>query len=174
VASFDPVTIRGWLNIPLHLVTDRIIPLADLAPKLAAPFAEKLFTGSAAALALPAASLHQFRSEKRLALAAARLKGGWSVRATAEALELSERQLERIFQCELGLTPKLFARINRLRRGISEAKAGTSLANAAANAGFADQPHFNRELRALLGGPLSLLGPNVGNVQDIRHGGMAD
>jgi hypothetical protein len=39
VASFDPIAIRGWLNIPLHLITDRAIPLAGLAPKLAEPFA---------------------------------------------------------------------------------------------------------------------------------------
>jgi AraC-like DNA-binding protein len=172
VASFDPVTVRGWLKIPLDLITDRILPLADVAPKLAEPFAERLLTGSAAVLALP--RMPEFQAERRLAIATARLKGGWTVRATAEAVELSERQLERIFQLELGLTPKLFARINRLRRGISEAKAGTGLADAAAIAGFADQSHFNRELRALLGGPLSVLGPNVGNLQDIRHGAMAD
>jgi AraC-like DNA-binding protein len=51
---------------------------------------------------------------------------------------------------------------------------GTKLAAAAAIAGFADQSHFNREVRAFLGGSLSVLGRNVGNVQDVLHGAMAD
>src|SRR3984885_22312 len=53
VASFDPIAVRGWLNIPLHLVTDRSIPLADIEPTLARSFAESFFAESTEALALP-------------------------------------------------------------------------------------------------------------------------
>jgi hypothetical protein len=71
VASFDPIAVRGWLNIPLHLVTDRSIPLADIEPSLARLFAEKFFAGSTDALAFPGASALAFKLNSRLALAGA-------------------------------------------------------------------------------------------------------
>jgi transcriptional regulator GlxA family with amidase domain len=174
VASFDPIAVRGWLNIPLHLVTDRSIPLADIEPSLAQAFAEKFLASTTDVLAIPGESTLKFKLHMRLALAVANLRHGATVRATAGAVEWSERQLERVFQFELGLTPKLFARIVRLRRALGAAKAGATLASAAANAGYADQSHFTRETQAFMSGSPSSLLQNVGNVQDILHGKMAD
>ena len=174
VASFDPIAVRGWLNIPLHLITDRSIPLADIEPTLARSFAEKFFAESTEALALPGEPAPAFKLNRRLAFAVAKLRHGATVRATAAAVECSERQLERVFQLELGLTPKVFARIVRLRRALGAAKAGATLASAAANAGYADQSHFTRETHAFMGGSPSSLLKNVGNVQDIVRGQMAD
>ena len=101
-------------------------------------------------------------------------RGGATVRATAATVDWSERQLERVFQLELGLSPELFARIVRLRRGLAAAKAGATLATAAAAAGYADQSHSTRETQAFMSGSPSSLLPNVGNVQDILPGQMAD
>jgi methylphosphotriester-DNA--protein-cysteine methyltransferase len=75
---------------------------------------------------------------------------------------------------ELGLSPKLFARIVRLRRGLAAAKAGATSATAAAAAGYADQSYFTRETQAFMSGSPSSLLQNAGNVQDILHGQMAD
>ncbi|KYF93673.1 hypothetical protein BE20_08775 [Sorangium cellulosum] len=72
------------------------------------------------------------------------------VHALARGLGLSERQLRRIFQDEIGVSPKRYARIARLRRVLS--RIGTSSwAQLAVELGFSDQPHLNAEFRELLG-----------------------
>ncbi|HEY0977666.1 MAG TPA: helix-turn-helix domain-containing protein [Flavobacteriales bacterium] len=68
---------------------------------------------------------------------------------------LSERQLERRFLAVVGLRPKLLARIIRLRRAIDllhggDVKGFAALAHAA---GYFDQAHFNRDLKAFTGMP---------------------
>jgi AraC-like DNA-binding protein len=72
----------------------------------------------------------------------------------------------RSFHDTIGLHPKRFQRIARLRRAVVAAKAGTSLAAAAVEGGYADQAHFNREIKQLTGASPRRLLPNVGNVQD--------
>ena len=72
----------------------------------------------------------------------------------AEELGLSERQLRRRFQAAVGYGPKTLQRILRLRRFRVRAGAGAghaplSLAEAAFDAGYADQAHLARECRAL-------------------------
>jgi len=78
------------------------------------------------------------------------------VERLAEDLGLSERQLRRRFQAAVGYGPKTLQRILRLRRFRVRAGAGAdaghaplSLAEAAFDAGYADQAHLARECRAL-------------------------
>jgi AraC-like DNA-binding protein len=47
----------------------------------------------------------------------------------------------------------------RFDRALALARAGTPLAEVAATAGYADQPHLAREVRALSGVPLRTLLP---------------
>jgi AraC-like DNA-binding protein len=84
----------------------------------------------------------------------------------AEAVGLSERQLRRRFTEAVGYGPKTLHGILRfqraLRLGRSEAAAG-GLAAIAYEAGYADQPHFTREVRRLAGmTPSELLGAGSG------------
>jgi AraC-like DNA-binding protein len=80
-------------------------------------------------------------------------RGQQRVAQTAASVELSTRQLARRFRREVGLTPKEFARVQRLRSCAIEAAVGGSEAwvNLAAEFGYADQPHLIREFRDLLG-----------------------
>jgi AraC-like DNA-binding protein len=174
VASFDPIMIRRWLDIPLELVTDRIVPLGDVAPHVEAALAEQFFKGSLRAIGLPTNAIRISEPDIRLYAAANELRHGGSVRAAADCAGVSERQLERLFAIELGMRPKLFARILRLRRAIMLVSNGATLADAAATAGYADQSHFNRNTQSLMGSTPSALLRHVGNVQDILHGGVAD
>lgn len=66
---------------------------------------------------------------------------------------LSERQLERRFIALVGLRPKLFERIIRLRRLVDLLHAGDTkgFAELAHAAGYFDQAHFNRDLKAFTG-----------------------
>ena len=86
-----------------------------------------------------------------LATAAVRLLTSHSVSGTADQLGLSARQLQRVMATTTGLTPKAFQRVARLQRFLQDAECGASLATAAAVAGYADQSHLTREVRALSG-----------------------
>jgi AraC-like DNA-binding protein len=173
MASFDPVVIRRWLNIPLHLLTDRVIPLADLAPKLEGPLVVQFLSGTVEAIGLATSPIPASETDIRLASAAAELGRGGSVQAAAERAGVSERQLERLFETQLGIRPKLFSRILRLRRAIALSGKGAALADAAITAGYADQSHFNRDVQSFMAGAPSAILPHVGNVQDILYGNVA-
>jgi AraC-like DNA-binding protein len=85
---------------------------------------------------------------------------GTDVRAIADALALSERQLRRRFHAAVGYGPKRLARVLRLQRLLAEARRRPRATGAelAAAAGYADEPHMGRESRALAGtGPQLLL-----------------
>jgi AraC-like DNA-binding protein len=78
----------------------------------------------------------------------------------AGLLETSPRQLHRRFVAAVGYGPKTFQRVLRLQRVLALAARSRhqSLAALAAEAGYADQAHMSRELRALTGhSPRALL-----------------
>lgn len=66
---------------------------------------------------------------------------------------LSSRRFADIFRDEVGLTPKLFCRIQRFQdalRRLSEGKP-VEWADFALSCGYYDQPHFNRDFQAFSG-----------------------
>jgi len=69
----------------------------------------------------------------------------------AAAAGLSRFHLIRAFQRRYGLTPFAYQRNLRIERARAVLRAGVSLADAAANAGFADQSHLGRSFRAVMG-----------------------
>jgi AraC-like DNA-binding protein len=85
------------------------------------------------------------------------LRAGPPVRAVAERLGLSERQLHRRCLVLFGYGPKTLGRVLRFDRAVALARGGTAFADVAAAAGYADQAHLSREVRALAGVPLSTL-----------------
>jgi AraC-like DNA-binding protein len=72
---------------------------------------------------------------------------------TAKEIGLSERQFERNYRKASGLTPKQFARICRFRATAIDMVTNSSQnwAHRAAEKGFADQSHLNREFSNLTG-----------------------
>jgi AraC-like DNA-binding protein len=76
-----------------------------------------------------------------------------TVAGLAERIGLSERQLLRRCTSALGYGPKTLGRILRFQRfrTLAAARAGAGLAELAANAGYADQPHLTRECVRLAG-----------------------
>jgi AraC-like DNA-binding protein len=62
-----------------------------------------------------------------------------------------ERRLERRFREQLGLSPKSAARVLRLQHAMRLLIAGRPPAETASRAGFYDQSHLNREIKAATG-----------------------
>jgi len=90
-----------------------------------------------------------------IAWAAARIEGtGGAVSITElrQQAGLSKARLTTLFREQIGVAPKLYARIVRFRRVLAmlDAEAGP-LAAIALDAGYYDQPHMNAEFRELAG-----------------------
>lgn len=105
-----------------------------------------------------------------------RHRGAGSVAGLARHVQLSQRQLHTLFHREFGLGPKAFNRLLRFQhsvRMITERVAVTrelDLAAIAADCGFADQSHLNREFRALVGtSPTDWVREEVGNIRSGGH-----
>lgn len=94
---------------------------------------------------------HGHETDLRTRAAAALLERGASVRDASQHVGISERQLGRRFAERVGLSPKLFSRVRRLQRAVLLMKQGIKPVEAAARAGYADQPHFTREAGELSG-----------------------
>lgn len=79
--------------------------------------------------------------------------GRVSIAKIADRVGLSERQFQRRFRHEVGLTPKQFARIRRFRSSVQTMLDGKSggWSEVALVHGFADQAHLCREYADLVG-----------------------
>lgn len=91
----------------------------------------------------------------------------------ARELAVSERQLRNLFAEGVGLSPKHYARINRVRAVLAHA-ADLSWAQLAAVTGFYDQSHMTSDFRALMGVPprsyFTGRLPDASPCQAIRRG----
>jgi len=80
-------------------------------------------------------------------------EGNFSMVSFANQLNISQRQLERLYQMHVGMTPKHFARLLRVERAREALKAAQykSTAEIGAMFDFYDQAHFTNEFKAVVG-----------------------
>ena len=151
-SRFVAVRIWPWT---WRLLSDR--PLAALRGGWW-PGAEPTLLALADRLDDPAAAADFLR--QRLAKAPARLREiGRAILAAAQVDDirpgagLEPRALQRWFAAHVGLPPRLYLRLLRFERAFVDLPGRPSLAEHALASGFADQPHMNRDFRALAGAP---------------------
>ena len=87
-------------------------------------------------------------------LAVLRARAGLlSMAGLARELAVGQRQLERLFQAQVGMSPKHFARLLRVDRARTAIKApgADSLAGLGADLGYFDQAHFIHDFKAIVG-----------------------
>jgi AraC-like DNA-binding protein len=81
-----------------------------------------------------------------------RRQGAVSISELRDRTGLSKTRLATAFRDQVGVTPKLFARIHRFRRALELIHQGSDpLVEVALSAGYYDQPHLNAEFRELSG-----------------------
>jgi AraC-like DNA-binding protein len=85
-----------------------------------------------------------------VAQAIAALRQGSEVAPLVRASGYSHKHFIAVFREQTGLAPKCFARVQRLQQ-VLRAPAQAGWAELAAQAGYSDQAHFNREFLALAG-----------------------
>ncbi|MCW5807851.1 MAG: helix-turn-helix transcriptional regulator [Deltaproteobacteria bacterium] len=161
------LTVRGarlLFGRPLSEVTDLHVDLDDLLGAAARELAERCAEAATAParLQLLAAWLRARmrgdragRDDPAISWAVARLErsaGTTAIAALQRDTQRGKAALAAAFRDHVGVTPKVFARILRLRRvlGLLQGDRG-GLAEVALAAGFYDQAHMNAEFRALAG-----------------------
>jgi AraC-like DNA-binding protein len=153
------------LGVPAHELRDRTVPLEDVwGARRARRLTERVVERPLAALADWASSAAADPLGERVR---ALLDGGSSVAAAADELGYSTRQLHRRLLPVIGYGPQHLGRVLRLNRAVGQADAGVAWVQVALGAGYVDQAHLARDVRALTGvTPTELRRERVRSVQD--------
>jgi AraC-like DNA-binding protein len=156
-ARFRPGAGGQVLGLPLSELLDQRVDLADLRQDLARALPASLDPAVAASRLLDVTGglVAEVSPDPAVSAAAALLRDP-AARAqdVASQVGLSERHLRRRTQAAAGYGPKTLQRVLRFQRFVRLLDASDEvpgLAGAAARAGYADQPHLTREVRALSG-----------------------
>ena len=155
---FRPGHLPALLATPAAALRNSRVPLADLSPRT-----RRLATvgaggpgGALAELLAVTARLLRDADEHgaRPALpgsAVDLLRRGGTVASVADDLGCTTRTLHRHCLDTFGYGPATVRRVLRFRTATELLHAGVPLAETAAAAGYADQPHLSREVRAMAG-----------------------
>ena len=163
-ARFAPGAASAWLGLPMDEIVGQAVDLADLLGRRATQWAQRLndaapdalraqFHGGLAQLGKETGAPDR-QAGQLFALAAAAADDESRLLASLRTrLGMSERSLRRFCHAQFGYGPKTLERVLRLQRLLSLARADRSsgLASLALQAGYADQAHLSREVRALCG-----------------------
>ena len=149
-----------FFALPLELARDQQVPLADLWGRPGAVVRERLLEATAPQDALDAMEdillghmTGSLAPDPLVTAASGGLSAGVPVGEVAAALGVLPRTLRRRFTARVGLSPKRFARLQRLQRVVRDLDgcARVDWAAIAATHGYADQPHLVEEFRQLVG-----------------------
>jgi AraC-like DNA-binding protein len=146
---FRPGTLPRLLGVPASELRNNRIPLCDLRSLPA-------HTGSLVQLAVDLASDAPRPETAPLSLpllrhVTGRLAAGSAVAGLAREVGMSSRTLQRHCAAVYGYGPATLRRVLRFRFAARLLGDGLPIAEVAALAGYADQPHMHREVRELAG-----------------------
>ncbi|MFI9026861.1 helix-turn-helix domain-containing protein [Streptomyces sp. NPDC053560] len=156
---FAPGQGPAVFGVPAHELRDLRIPLADLWPAgRVRQLADRLAGAGEPGRLLEGVAAGRLRAgaapDPAGALIARAAARGTPVGELADAVGVGERQLHRRCLAAFGYGPKTLGRVLRLVRALDLARSGMPYAQVAAVAGYADQAHLAREVKALAGAPL--------------------
>ncbi len=162
--SFRPAGFRPLLGLPVATLTDRVVPGAQVF----GPDVDEL-AGRVAAAATIEHRLELVESYLRARSVAADARIPLINRIVTEVTndrsivkvddivsrtDIGKRTLQRLFKEYVGVTPKWVIQRYRLHEAAERLDSGNaSLATLAADLGYADQAHFARDFKAVVGQP---------------------
>ena len=94
----------------------------------------------------------------------------YTIAMLSEHVGLSARRFTRLFTLEVGLTPKVYARVQRFKRvlGCMQSGAARDWTELAQNCGYFDQSHLIRECRSMSGfTPTELAARRIGDSDHV-------
>ncbi len=172
--SFALGAAGAFLGVPVSVLRDDLVPLPDLWGRTGACLRDRLL-GAPDPLAVMEEVLVGLLSgpgpDPAVIAAAGALARGVAVSEVADRVGLLPRTLRRRFTAQVGLTPKRFARTQRLKRVTRDldGQGEVDWAAVAFRHGYADQPHLADEFRELAGiTPTGYLRSRVNGPNHVR------
>jgi len=176
-ARFQPGAARHWLGLPLSEIVGQSVELADLQGSWAKGFANRMedaqsperraqaFQEQLMQAPRPPAGPDRGASEIFRLAAMSMRDEGRTVTCMRKRLDISPRTLLRHCRDHFGYGPKTLERILRFQHFLSLARQdhNVGLVMLAMDAGYADQAHLAREVRALCGMTATAL------LHQVRH-----
>jgi AraC-like DNA-binding protein len=159
---FAPGTAPEVLGIPAHHLRDRRVPLdAVWSSREARRATARVHAAPSAGRGLEDLAADRLGTTEPgsgpLRATVRALAAGRDVGSIAAGLGITARQLHRRSLDAFGYGPKLLTRVLRMQRALALVRGGAPFAAGAAEAGYADQAHLARDVRALAGVPLGTL-----------------
>ena len=156
-----PFALRAFSNIPMKLLTGKEVRFGDLFPDFG-DIEERmaLAPGNEARVQLlDRTFLALLKSERgrhyeSIRSALGMIEGSRALiteESIVDALEVSERTLQRIFDDYIGLTPHEFLQLRRINHAIDSLKGTSRLTDIALDADFYDQAHFIKTFKSITG-----------------------
>jgi AraC-like DNA-binding protein len=162
IVRFKPEASALLFAEPLHCFSDIKIDLGDIFDAHEVKLLEEVVSEVPSSFERVAAVAHFLcahmcprEPDPMVCRAAACLRSNPSTRVhrLAADLDVSERQLLRRFRRVFGVSPKQFARCERIEKVLVERSHGSAWADIAYGCGFADQAHMINDFNAVLGVP---------------------
>jgi AraC-like DNA-binding protein len=184
--NFHPHTASQLLKIPMCELTDTAaVSLDDISARLFRKFdriqelRSPLEWFPALDHIIPSLAQNRIADDRLLPAALRELEesgGRIKITAVADHVGLSSRQFERRFTQAVGITPKLFCRIQRFQRVFPMLETGSSRwADAAVQCGYYDQAHLIRDFRQFAGKPpLALVAKETDLARHFLQSTMSD
>ena len=162
---FHPGGLPLFAGDAAHLFSNRSVSLEDIWGRPARSLRDRLreVTAPADKLSLLEADLmrllhtrlarHPVPLHQAVAYALSRFEGVASVAAVARGTGWSERRFSQLFREQVGLSPKVWCRVQRFQRAVQSLHKGFDVrwTELALDCGFYDQSHFANEFRAFSG-----------------------
>jgi AraC-like DNA-binding protein len=179
--DFTPIGARQLLQLPMHLVSKRTTELTDLLGSQADLLVEQL--AQAPDWHSRFVTLDNFllsrirrseRSPREIEWAWRQLdlsRGSIRVQKISEQLSWTRKRLVKAFRDEIGIPPKVLARVLRFRRALAEFNAKTivDFSQLAVECGYSDQAHMIRDFKDFSGlTPVELVrvySPDAGTIE---------
>ncbi len=162
-----------FFDVPYDKLVDRVVDFAEFEPAFSAAIHDRIARCEshderlAAMIAVLEERLTQESREdifiRQACQHIVRSEGDYSAQDLVKLIGYSERQLERKFKRQVGITPKTLSRIVRLQKFLAMTKETNTLtlADAAAACGYYDQSHFIRDFTKFSGvSPMKYLSGN--------------
>jgi AraC-like DNA-binding protein len=161
VIQFKEAGAKAFFKEPLHELFEESVSLDNFIPQQKIAIIEELLAEAktnnqkiAIIEQFLLSRLYDYKPDKLISAAIAIIqskKGVIKIKELANALYISQDAFEKRFRKTIGSSPKQFCYVVRIKSIIDQKQDNQNLIDLAFDAGYFDQPHFNKDFRLFTG-----------------------
>jgi AraC-like DNA-binding protein len=161
VILFKEAGAKAFFKEPLHELFEESVSLDNFIPHEKIAIIEELLAEAktnnqkiAIIEQFLLSRLHDYKPDKLISAAVAIIqskKGVIKIKELADTLYISQDAFEKRFRKTIGSSPKQFCYVVRIKSIINQKQDNQNLIDRAFDAGYFDQPHFNKDFKLFTG-----------------------